>query len=671
MDFVTRTLRIQRALLAAVLVGSALGFSRSTYDVFNTVKATVVVVGALALLAVSAVRVSRTRRVVWPVTPAWSALGLFAAGLVAATAVSPTTLAAVVGRLGRHTGLALYLTYVVLFVAALRLYRDASPVGLVTALLVAAAPVTVYGLAQAAGLEPLSWQAVEGGPQVFATFGNANFFAAWLGAVVPLCAWAALSRAVSPGARAGAAVLGVGAAVAAYASHSLQGPAAATAGLAVVAVAALGAGDERSRRRAPLLLAAGGALAVAAGVALAAGVGPLAAIRTGALTSLDTRVGKWQAALAMWADHPLLGVGLDGYADWYHRYRSAEVAAESGLARTADTAHNVVLDLLASGGLLLALSYLAVVGFTGWALVGGLRRLRGEDRLLLGGLGGAWVAYQVQSLVSIDVPPLAALHWVLAGTIVALATSPTLRTWTLPGAPALPEQRPGGGKRRARPQPQPLVPANPVLLTGVALATAGALWLALLPVRAEAAAGRASAAVVAGRTDEALASYARAGRLAPWEARYPTQAAGFLAELRRPEQALVAHERAAARAPRALAHPVNIGRLAAQLGDHGKAGAAYARVLELDPKTPEVLVEVGRYRLARGDLAGATALLERAVSAQADNAEWWLVLGQARNADGDTAGARQAYQRALDLEPTSADAAGGPAGGPQSPPGAH
>ena len=52
----------------------------------------------------------------------------------------------------------------------------------------------------------------------------------------------------------------------------------------------------------------------------------------------------------------------------------------------------------------------------------GLRRTRGEQSLLLAALGGAWIAYHVQSGVSINVPPLLVLHWVVAGMVVATHT---------------------------------------------------------------------------------------------------------------------------------------------------------------------------------------------------------------------------------------------------------
>lgn len=656
MDFVERTLRWQRVALGFVVAGSALGFWRGTLDVFNTFKATVVVVGALALVVLSAVRVARTRRILLPRTRAWYALAVFALGLLMATAVSVAPALAVVGRSGRHTGLAMYLVYAVLFVAVLRLYHDRRPTGLVAVMLATAVPVTVYGGMQALGVDPFGWELVEGGPPVFSTFGNANFLAAWLGIVVPLCLWAVLADAWAPWARAAAGALGLGALAVAAASASLQGPAVAVAGSAFVALVWLFTTEGAAHRLRWPLAGASGLAAVGLLVGVLAGAGPLGAVRETAARSLENRVGRWEVALAMAADRPLFGFGLDSFADWYHAYRPVELAVEVGLRRTSDAPHMVPLDMLASGGILLTAGYLAFVGYTAWALGAGLRRRAGGERLLLSGLGGAWIAYQLQSLVSLDVPPLAVLHWLLAGAIVAYGLRPRLHTWTLPGAPPLPTRRPGRRAKARRP-PLPLAPANHAVHAGIAVLAVVGLWVATMPLRADAAASRGQQAAATGQQAEAERAFARASRIGFWEARYPALRAGMAAGLGDDEQAIALYEEALDREPRGLSHAINLGRAAMAAGDHVKAEAAYERALRLDPKTPEVLAEVGRYRLEAGAPGRARELLEKVVRLDGDNPEWWVALGEARSAEGDVDGARQAFERALALDPDAEGAA--------------
>ncbi|HVL98458.1 MAG TPA: O-antigen ligase family protein [Egibacteraceae bacterium] len=648
MQFVARTLRWQRWLLAGLLVAGALIFSRATYDVFNTTKATVITLGAFATLAVGVVRVARTRRAVLPVTRVWLAVGAFLLAALVATLVSPTPLWSMVGHPGRHTGLAMYTVYAVLFGVALRLYRDHSPAHLAKALLAAAVPVSVYGLAQAAGIEPYGWNPVEGGPQVFATFGNANFFSAWLGIVTPLAVWGALTHTWAPGWRAGSGLLALLSVGACFASNSLQGVGAAVLGSTLVATVWLLTTGGRVGR----LRVAGGGLAAVGLLAVGVGTGggPFAAVRRGAAASLASRVPKWEVALAMFRDRPLTGFGLGDYAGWYHTYRPEAVAARDGLARAVDAPHSVPLDMLASGGLLLFVTYLAFVVLTGVALVRGLRRTGGEERLLFAAFGGAWVAYQAQALVSIDVPPLASLHWVIAGIIVAVGTRPPLREWVLPGAPALPAARPGR-KRKAQPKTVPLAPAPPAVIGGLVVALLAGAWVTTLPLRADAAAMDGVRHSATGSTRGATDSYRRAADLAPWEPRYPSMLGGALNELGLEERAYEAYQEAVDRDPRGLTNVMNLARVAVSIDRHEEAAHWYARALELDPSTPIILVEVGRYWLAQGDVTDANALLERAVHLRGDQADWWVALGEARSADGDDEGAKEAFERALELNP--------------------
>lgn len=655
MDLVTRTLRWQRVVLSVLLVGAQVGFWRATYDVFNTFKATVIALGVLTMVLIGAYRVSRTRRLEVPWSPVLLAAGVLLAAFIVATAVSPQPVLSIVGRPGRHTGLFMYGTYLVLFVLCTRLYRDRTPAGVAKTLLGAAVPVTAYGLLQAAGVDPLGWQLVEGGPPVFSTFGNANFYAAFLGVVVPLAVWGALTTTWSTAWRVGSGVLAFAAFAGAYASNSQQGPGVALVGSAFVLGAWVVTSPRLSRGAKAGVLGGGAALGLAGLAALVVGVGPLGGLRQSLASSLGTRTPKWETALAIWRDNPVAGVGLERFADYFFAYRPAWLAAEDGLRRSTDTPHNIPLDMLVNGGALLFLSYAAFVALTGWALAVGLRRNRGEDRLLLAGLGGAWLAYQVQSLVSIDVPPVAVLHYVLAGTIVGLGTRPALRSLALPGARPQAAATPARGKGKKKAPRVALAPPNPVPVGLLAVAGLAGLVVVTTPVRADMAAADAQA--LRADREEAVAGFDRAASTAFWEARYPALEGSYLAEQAQDDEAaLAAHREALAREPRTLAHAINVARLTALTGREEEAAAAWDRVLEIDPTTPEVLAEAGRFRLSQGDVEGARELVERAVDLRGDEAAFWVALGEIRRADADVAGARAAFERALQLDP-EADAA--------------
>jgi FlaA1/EpsC-like NDP-sugar epimerase len=87
-ELVSRTLRWQRAVVCLVVAGTALAFWRPSYSIFGTAKATVVLVGLVALAVIGAVRVTRTRRLVLPSSPLLWPVASFAAALVVATLLS-------------------------------------------------------------------------------------------------------------------------------------------------------------------------------------------------------------------------------------------------------------------------------------------------------------------------------------------------------------------------------------------------------------------------------------------------------------------------------------------------------------------------------------------------------------------------------------------------------
>ncbi len=656
MNLVTKTLRWQRIAVATAVVASALLFWRGTYDVFNTFKGTLIVLCALVAAGVGAYRWSRTRRVELPVTPAVYAAGALALALVVATLVALDPMEALVGRPGRHTGLVMYLTYLGLFVLCTRLYRDHAPSGLVKALIGASIPIAGYGLLQSIGVDPYNWQLVEGGPPVFSTFGNANFFAAFLGVCVPLCVWGALTRTWSIAWRVGSGVVGVATLAAAFVSESLQGPAIAVIGSGLVLGTWVASHERLSRMVKLVLFGVGAAVVVGGAFLMVTGAGPFGSLGFGFSRSLGTRTPKWVTALDIWRANPIVGVGLEGFADYFHEFRPTSLAVETGLRRTTDTPHNIPLDMLANGGLVLAVPYLAFVGLTGWSLVRGLMRNAGEDRLLLAAVGGGWLAYQVQSLVSIDVPPIAVLHYVLAGAVVGLGARPALRELKLPGAR---EAKAKGKKGRNAAPRAVLAPHSPAVVGVLALGGLVGAFLATTPVRADAHAATAQL-VGASQLDAAVGEYERAASIAFWESRYYSLEGQLLTRpgVDRGEQALAAQLRAVEREPRSLANLINAARLSASLGQMEEASRLWERVLEVDPKTPEVLVDVGRFFLSAGELERAGELLQYVVEARPDEAPYWVAFGELREAQEDAAAAKEAYERAVELDP---EVAGGQA----------
>ena len=523
-----------------------------------------------------------------PFHPAWIALAVFLLLGTASAALSPSPWRSIAGGSNARAGFALYACCALLCLAAATLARGGGVHRTVRGLLVCALPVIAYGAVQVVGLDPLTWRARFGGPLVFSTFGNGNFMSGWLGVITVLAVWGATGAGWSRRWRWLATAVAVGGPVVSWASGSIQGPIAAVAGCAVLGAVRL---TDRGRHRArPRAVRAVVAVAIPLAV-IATGLALLGA-RGNADRSFETRTGKWQAALAIGADRPVTGVGFDLFSDWYHAYRPLSDAATRGVNHTADAAHSVPLQLLAGGGVPLAIAYLSFVGLVIATTVVATRRAHGERRLRLGALSGAGVAYLIQSFVSMDVPPLAVLGWVLAGFLLATAA---------------PAHAPRFDRCTHRRWSQ--------LAALVVTLLAGAAVLAFaVPLRADMAARRATALASQQRHVEAERALAVALDLNPWDPAYPLQLARLRHARGDDAQALQAYRVATVRQPRGILQALETPRAAAAVKDHAAALAGYDYALTLDPSSPDLLVEAARYHLKWGSRERAFELLERAVT---------------------------------------------------------
>ena len=194
------------------------------------------------------------------------------------------------------------------------------------------------------------------------------------------------------------------------------------AGLAGVAVFIIAfALAYRGRFRTVGLIGAAGltVAAVAGVVASAFGVGPLA--RLWADTGFTIRIEYWKGTLATFEALPIFGTGPDGLKRIMGQYRPESYVALLGEENKLDAAHNIVLHFAATIGVVGAFAWLIVM--IGALVLLAHRVVRGPvaSPALAAAITGAFVAYLVQGMVSIDMLPLIAIGWTLAG--IALAYS--------------------------------------------------------------------------------------------------------------------------------------------------------------------------------------------------------------------------------------------------------
>lgn len=143
--------------------------------------------------------------------------------------------------------------------------------------------------------------------------------------------------------------------------------------------------------------------------------GPLASLLY--KDSVTYRGDYWRAGWKMTLEHPLFGVGLDSYGDWYRRARSIEATLRRGPEIVSNAAHNVFLDFSSTGGFPLLLIYLAMMVLALRAGVKFFSRTLDFDPIF-SGLFAVWVAYQAQSLISLNQLGLAIWGWIISGLLI-------------------------------------------------------------------------------------------------------------------------------------------------------------------------------------------------------------------------------------------------------------
>jgi hypothetical protein len=89
-----------------------------------------------------------------------------------------------------------------------------------------------------------------------------------------------------------------------------------------------------------------------------------------------------------------------------------------GPLTVTNAAHNVVIDVFAYGGFPMLVSYLAILSIGIWAIVKVTLRRRAYDGTFVA-LATTWLAYELQSIISINQIGLAVWGWVLVGALVA------------------------------------------------------------------------------------------------------------------------------------------------------------------------------------------------------------------------------------------------------------
>ena len=558
-------------------------FIRGTFTVFTIPKVTVVMVAAAVLVtgegaaAVSWGVVSRPDRRVEILA------GLLVAAVLVSTVASDHPVISLTGVGVRYSGALTYIAYAVILRSAARCASGRSVRMLVLAFAAANVGVVCYGLVQAFGRDPLQWAtSMSFGVDTISTLGNPNFASAFTAISLPCLVGLALSQeGYLPGRMLSAAAVGP-AAVAIGHFRSLQGQ---FAVMATVIVLLVWLSARRGRALlesavfvvvfigvlgvAPLVASRGFMVVVVGATATALLFlalirrekewGPPVAAAEKSLTlssrwlwllpvtavpvvglfllrgwnrigqALGERMWFWDVGVRLFLDRPLFGNGLETYGTRFAELRPTEHAMVSSTHLT-NTVHSVPLGLLLGGGLVLGAVYVVINGLAAWCGVRAIRRASGDDRIRLASVVAAWLAFHLQSLVSVDVAGLGVLYWILTGVLLGHGLGGRVRSVALPWIPR--------GRELSRPRIGVFVAVSAVLV---------ALWSGpvLAPLRADRYHHHAMLALARSEPDVALARIEEARRLQPSNAIYAKMVAAIHRSAGRYPEALEMSEQAA------------------------------------------------------------------------------------------------------------------------------
>ena len=314
------------------------------------------------------------------------------------------------GTFGRATGFVAYVSLTFLLVAAVISAQQSTLSRIAWALVITGTLSIAYGILQALNADPMDW--VSGYNPVIGFLGNPNFQSSFVGFNGVLVFALILSRHYSLSVR---SFLFLDLLLSAYvigATDSQQGFLVLAGGIAVVGFVWITTSKVKFLTIPALICGFIGAVFVTLG---SLNSGPLAGLLY--KTSVTYRGDYWRAGWKMTVEHPFFGVGLDSYGDWYRRARSIEATLRRGPDVVSNAAHNVLLDLSSNGGIPLLLIYLFMLGLVLVSSYKVFRRTHVFNPLFTG-LFAVWVAYQAQSIISLNQLGLAVWGWIISGLLI-------------------------------------------------------------------------------------------------------------------------------------------------------------------------------------------------------------------------------------------------------------
>ena len=397
-------------LLAGVL--TTLAIWTKLEDPVNLPKMFVLVLSAVMVLGLVFPAILSARKFSSPLQQIGLGLiGLFALSLLISTVATDVKYTAIFGEFHRNNGFLSYFAMIILMLSASLVFNLKSVNRYFTFFGIAGLLLTFYGILQGLGVDPVGWK-IDYNPFI-TTLGNPNFTSGFLG----LSGIAILYLALDAKVLKYQVIYAIGLLADLYIlwrSGSIQGVFGFLIGATVIILVRIWLTNKRYGQISLAIAAIAGTPVALAVV----NVGPLASkLYQG---TLKNRFDYWNAALGMFKDHPIFGVGVDRFGEFYRQYAVQNQVVQGQMT---DNAHSSYMQLLATGGIILFIPYILLVFFITFVGFKALLKSRGEDKLKAGALFGIWLGTIAVNVVTVDNLGVGVWFWITGGVLVAVSSS--------------------------------------------------------------------------------------------------------------------------------------------------------------------------------------------------------------------------------------------------------
>ena len=602
--------RISAGLAFLGAIGS-LAILTSLFDPFAAAKSFVIFSGAALLTGYAAHDLFRTRikgsgRIQRLFL--YLLLGFVALFLIRTLSTSDFN-GALFGVVGRHSGFLAYFGYALIFVLSMMYVNAINLETLLKGLLFAGFLASTYSLLEFLGLEFWNMEKVYEGTS--GLFGNPNFSGAFMALTAITAIWfiskksTLLIRSIAS-LSLPLALFGI------YTSKALQGYISLAIGVSLMIFMVLW-NVKKSYGYVSLATMTLGGFATVLG---SLQIGPLSSLLYKG--SVSERGDMWRTATEMIKDNPLWGVGIERYGFYFRQYRDLKQSLRAGPDVFSDNAHNVVLHLMATGGILLGTLYLMI---TVAILAVGIKALltsEGTKQSALTAVLALWIPIQAQNTISVDNPGVFVWSWILGGAVIGIATE----------AVSIEEKKPKVKILKRASSNTDVHPLAPLIALVCLLIAVGFTVKPLIAQKSFAFAFYLGIdPSIPATLDNKVDALINAENQDPGNVTWPRLSANSLFIDKAWKESIEAAQRAISKDPEDWVSWWFMASAYEQSGERDKAIPARMKTVELDPWNTSVLLELAKNQLAAGDKIGFEESKKRILAINPNGADAQTVSG--------------------------------------------